>query len=240
LRINGGDCFPGQEGGFAPEEVLAAATAIARLPGLRVSGVTSYPCFTWDEEAASYRPTANLEALVASAERLRAAGFAIEQINAPGNTSLSVLPLLARYGATHGEPGHALTGTTPEQSLGGSEEEPAVVYVSEVSAQLPSGQALAYGGGLYARAHARQALVGTTPEELEESAPVAVRFPPPQFIDYQCLLEPPPGRRLPTGATVIMAFRFQLFVLRSYRAIVEQNGQGEWQLLTLAPPLPSL
>ncbi|WP_052890384.1 alanine racemase [Thermogemmatispora carboxidivorans] len=236
LRINGGDFFPGQEGGFAPEEVLAAATTIARLPGLRLSGVTSYPCFTWDEEATRYRPTANLEALVTSAERLRAAGFSIEQINAPGNTSLSVLPLLAQYGASHGEPGHALTGTTPEQSLGSSEEEPAVVYVSEVSAQLSGGQALAYGGGLYARAHARQALVGTGPEELEESAPVTVRFPPPQFIDYQCLLEPPRGRHLPTGATVLMAFRFQLFVLRSYRAVVEQDGEGTWRLLTLTPP----
>ncbi|RAQ97603.1 alanine racemase [Thermogemmatispora tikiterensis] len=236
LRVNGGDFFPGQEGGFAPEEVLTVAQAVARLPGLRLSGVTSYPCFTWDEGAACYRPTANLEALIASAERLRSAGFAIEQINAPGNTSLSVLPLLAQYGASHGEPGHALTGTTPEQSLGSSEEEPAVVYVSEVSAQLPGGQALAYGGGLYARAHARQALVGESPEELEERAPVAVRFPPPQFIDYQCLLEPPPGRRLPTGATVIMAFRFQLFVLRSYRAVVEQDGQGSWRLLSLTPP----
>nr|BBH93210.1 hypothetical protein KTA_14090 [Thermogemmatispora argillosa] len=242
LRINGGDFFPGQEGGFAPAEVLGAATAIARLPGLRLNGVTSYPCFTWDEEEAGYRPTANLEALLTAAERLRSAGFAIEQINAPGNTSLSVLPLLAHYGASHGEPGHALTGTTPEQSLGSSEEEPAVVYVSEVSAQLPSGQALAYGGGLYARAHARQALVGESPEELEERAPVAVHFPPPQFIDYQCLLEPPAGRRLPTGATVIMAFRFQLFVLRSYRAVVEQDEQGEWRLLSLTPPalLPSV
>ncbi|HEY7417030.1 MAG TPA: alanine racemase, partial [Ktedonobacteraceae bacterium] len=160
LRVNGGDLFPGQEGGFTPDTILKAADRIAALPGIQLTGVTSYPCFIWDEMQACYIPTVNLKAVLSAADQLRTAGFSISQINAPGNTSMTVLPLLAQYGVTHGEPGHALTGTTPEQSLGRSEEEPAVVYVSEISAVLPTGRALAYGGGLYPRAHAKAALVG--------------------------------------------------------------------------------
>ncbi|QBD82585.1 YhfX family PLP-dependent enzyme [Ktedonosporobacter rubrisoli] len=236
LRINGGQLFPGQEGGFATDTITDIARRIASLPGLKLAGVTSYPCFTWDENNEQYIPSSNLQELLIAAERLREAGFEMKQINTPGNTSLSVLPLLAKYGATHGEPGHALTGTTPEQSLGRCEEEPAAIYVSEVSAMLPSGQALAYGGGLYARAHARSALVGGSVEELMETEAIPVAFPPAQFIDYQCSLHVPETRHLHSGDTVIMAFRFQLFVLRSYRAIVEQDDQGIWRLLSLKAP----
>ncbi len=233
LRVTGGDLFPGQEGGFPLERVDMAAHYIAQLPGLRLAGVTSYPCFTWDEMHERYMPTANMEALVAAAEQLRVAGFPITQVNAPGNTSLTILPLLAQYGATHGEPGHALTGTTPEQSVGAGEEEPAIVYISEVSTVLPSGKALFYGGGLYTRAHAKAALVGSSVEEVLQRPPIPVTFPPPQFIDYQGTLEVPGERRIHTGDTVVMAFRFQLFVLRSYRAIVEENEPGHWRLVAL-------
>jgi predicted amino acid racemase len=239
LRIAGHDLFPGQEGGFAPETVLAVAERLASLPGLRLAGVTCYPCFTWDEARAEYVPTSNLASVLSAADTLRAAGYEMSQINAPGNTSLSLLPLLARYGATHGEPGHALTGTTPEQGLGKSEEEPAVVYVSEVSMVLPSGQAQIYGGGLYARGHAKAALVGGSVDEVLQSQPVPVAFPPAQYIDYQCLLDAPAVRApVHTGDTVLLSFRFQLFVLRSYRAIVDQNSSGEWELIALTPALP--
>lgn len=235
LRVAGNSLYPGQEGGFSPGNILPVADRIARLPGLQLAGVTSFPCFAWDEARERYLPTSNLEAILLAADRLRAAGFEITQINAPGNTSLTVLPLLAQYGATHGEPGHSLTGTTPEQSVGKSEEEPAAVYVSEVSALLPSGQALVYGGGLYARAHAKSALVGSSVEELVQREAIPVTFPPPEFIDYQCTLNVPPRQRVHTGDTVVMAFRFQLFVLRSYRAIVEQNDTGKWELIALTP-----
>ncbi len=236
LRVDGGDFFPGQEGGFTPNTILKVADRIAALPGLQLAGVTSYPCFTWDEAQERYIPTSNLQAVLSAADQLRTAGFAISQINAPGNTSMTVLPLLAQYGVTHGEPGHALTGTTPEQSLVKGEEEPAVVYVSEISAVLPTGRALVYGGGLYPRAHAKAALVGRDEAELLQHVPIPVSFPPPAYIDYQCSLDVPATRNVHTGDTVVMAFRFQLFVLRSYRAIVEQNAEGHWEMVALTPP----
>lgn len=234
IRIAGHDLFPGQEGGCAPETILSMAEQISHLTGLRLAGVTSYPCFTWDSSRAEYVPTSNLTAVLAAAEQLRSAGYAITQINTPGNTSLSLLPLLARYGATHGEPGHALTGTTPEQSVGKSEEEPAVVYVSEVSTVLPTGQAQIYGGGFYARGHAKAALVGNSVDALLQSEAVPVSFPPAEYIDYQCLLDAPAApRQVHTGDTVLLSFRFQLFVLRSYRAIVDQKTNGDWELIAL-------
>lgn len=234
LRIAGYDLFPGQEGGFAPETILSVAEHISHLAGLRLAGVTCYPCFTWDDAREEYVPTSNLAAVLAAAAQLRSAGYDITQINTPGNTSLSLLPLLAKYGATHGEPGHALTGTTPEQSLGKSEEEPAVVYVSEVSMVLPTGQAQIYGGGLYARGHAKSALVGKSVDELLQSEPVPVAFPPAEYIDYQCLLDAPAAhRQVHTGDTALLSFRFQLFVLRSYRAIVDQKANGDWELIAL-------
>jgi predicted amino acid racemase len=234
LRIAGRDLFPGQEGGFSPDRILTVAERISRLPGLQLAGVTCYPCFTWDDAHEEYTPTSNLEAVLSAAEQLRSAGYGITQINTPGNTSLSLLPLLARYGATHGEPGHALTGTTPEQGLGKSEEEPAVVYVSEVSMVLPSGKAQIYGGGLYARGHAKAALVGSSVEELLHREHIPVAFPPAEYIDYQCLLDAPAAHtQVHTGDTVLLSFRFQLFVLRGYRAIVDQNANGDWELIAL-------
>jgi predicted amino acid racemase len=236
LRIAGHDLFPGQEGGFTLETILPAAERVARMSGLQLTGVTCYPCFTWDDVREKYSPNSNLDSVLLAAKQLRAAGYEITQINAPGNTSLSLLPLLAQYGVTHAEPGHALTGTTPEQGVGKSEEEPAVVYVSEVSMILSSGKAQMYGGGLYARGHARSALVGSSVEELVSREPIPVAFPPAQYIDYQCLLDAPAvNTHVHTGDTVILSFRFQLFVLRSYRAIVEQNARGDWELITVQP-----
>jgi hypothetical protein len=89
--------------------------------------------------------------------------------------------------------------------------------------------------GVYMRAHAKFALVGSSVEELTQQEPFPVTFPPPEFIDYQCTLHVPHGQRVHTGDTVVMAFRFQLFVLRSYRAIVEQNTAGNWELIALTP-----
>ncbi|GCE48266.1 putative amino acid racemase [Thermosporothrix hazakensis] len=231
LRITGDDLFPGQEGGFTSKNVQEAAKRIADMPGLEVAGVTSYPCFAWDEQSLSYKPTSNLEHVQIAIERLKAEGFTLKQINLPGNTSRSVLSLVAQYGGTHGEPGHALTGTTPEQSQGHCDEIPATVYVSEISSIAPD-QAQVYGGGLYPRAHARGALVGSSVDELVEREPLPIEFPPAQYIDYQCTLKLPEGQRVHCGDTVVMSFRFQLFVLRSYRAIVEQDEHGTWKLLS--------
>lgn len=74
-----------------------------QLGGLHVVGVTTFPCLLANGETRSIRPTHNLATLVVAAGRLRAAGHAITQVNAPGTTSAQTLLLLADAGATHVE-----------------------------------------------------------------------------------------------------------------------------------------
>ncbi|MDQ9248325.1 YhfX family PLP-dependent enzyme, partial [Escherichia coli] len=70
---------------------------------------------------------------VNAAKTLRAAGFPIEQVNAPSANSCNTIPALARGGATHIEPGHAFTGTIPANEYGDQPERIAMLYLSEVS-----------------------------------------------------------------------------------------------------------
>ena len=51
---------------------------------------------------------------------------------------------------THGEPGHALTGTTPFHVNRRAVEKPAYVYVSEISHNF-RGKSYFYAGGYYSR-----------------------------------------------------------------------------------------
>ena len=105
----------------------------------------------------------------------------------PSATCVSTIPILKELGATHGEPGHALTGTTPLHQRGDQPELPAMVYVSEVS-HLDGDRAYVYGGGFYRRSRAREAIVGKTFPGMMDCR-VRVRETPPQYIDYYGALE---------------------------------------------------
>ena len=103
---------PGQEGGFRLGEVEAAAKRISDLPGIRIAGVTSFPCLLWDEDSQAVRPTGNLASATEAADLLRSnLGIDVTQVNTPGVTSATTLQLIADAGATHGEPGSALTAS---------------------------------------------------------------------------------------------------------------------------------
>ena len=78
-------------------------------------------------------PTPNLHTLVQARDQLAKSGIAIEQLNAPSATSCTSLPLLAEYGVTHAEPGHALTGTIPANQQGDQPERIAMLWLSEIS-----------------------------------------------------------------------------------------------------------
>ena len=216
--------FPGQEGGVTSDGVVDLA-GHCRDIGLGVVGVTSFPCIAWDSQQQRYVPTINLDAVVDGANRLAQSGFRVHQINAPGNTCVASLPLLAERGVSHAEPGHAFTGSNPGQAWDVGEEIPAVVYVTEVSTLLPDGTALAFGGGLYARGQADIALL--------DQGKVQIEVPGPEYIDYQFRVYP--TSPVEVGDTVIMALRFQMFVVRSYRAVVEHDG-AHWSLVTLGSP----
>jgi predicted amino acid racemase len=218
-----GDYFhPGQVGGIALDGVVEAARTINALPCVRVAGVTSYPCV--NAENGELRKLSNFDTILSAREQLeRALGYPLTCVSAPGNTCVNALPLLASYGVTHGEPGHALTGTTPLHEDGAQPESPAMVYVSEVS-HVQNRTAYIYGGGFYRRSRLEAALVAANAEQLAEP-PVAASHPSADMIDYYGQLDDIP-ERVQVGDTVIAAFRTQIFVTRSSVAVVKGLHSG--------------
>ncbi|MDA0563895.1 alanine racemase [Streptomonospora sp. S1-112] len=224
LRVRGAPetTFPGQDGGFEADGLAEAVERAARLGGVEVAGATGFPCISFDPEAGRPRPTGTLERVRAAAERLRDLGVADPVLSLPSHTSVSTIPRIAALGGAFGEPGHALTGTTPEHAEDPHlAERPAIVYVSEV-AQLGSAPSV-FGGGFYSRGHEREALIATSGGPRR----AALRSAPAASIDYYRRfdwLEEGAGARV--GDTAVMAFRTQVFVTRSRVAVVSGVAAG--------------
>ena len=226
--------FAGQRGGFRMDTLLQEASCILSLPNVRIAGVTTFPCLRLDEASKKLVPTSNFHTILRAAQMLdEKLGIAIEQINAPGNTCAATMKTLATMGATHGEPGHALTGTTYLHACAGQAETPALVYVSEIS-HFYGNQAYAIGGGVYRRARMNNALVGSTSMSLVRTQALALD---PTAIDYYVTLALPPGHTFRVGDTVILASRAQVFASRSYVAVVSGIQRGTPKLAGLFDPL---
>lgn len=224
LKIYGEQDFlyPGQESGFPLARLDDAVNEIRRLPGLHVTGLTHFPCLLWDDASGETRPTPNLHSLVKARQQLEEREIAIEQLNAPSATSCASLPLLARYGVTHAEPGHALTGTIPSNQQGDQPERIAMLWLSEISHHF-RGNSYCYGGGYYRRGHARNALVFTP----ENDVPAKTTLEPvdDSSIDYYL----PLAGTFPVSSAVVLCFRTQIFVTRSDVVLVSgiQRGAAE-------------
>jgi predicted amino acid racemase len=221
-RIAGpGDHFyRGHEGGFDAEDIVAVADRLDELDGARFAGITSFPALLFDEAAGKVRPTPNLRTLQTAAARLRAAGRPQIELNAPGTTSVATLPILAEAGATQVEPGHGLTGTTPWHAVEDLVEEPAVLYVSEVS-HLHGNHAYVFGGGLYVDpvlGLGRTKALIVRHGDLHDAYLVDVEMPAPEAIDYYAMADISDAARVEPGDTVILGFRPQAFVTRALTA----------------------
>lgn len=227
--------YRGHEGGFPAEDVVAVAERLDSLPGGRFAGVTTFPTALFDAEAGRVRTTPNLETLRTAAAALRAAGCRDVELNAPGTTSTAILELLAEAGATQVEPGHGLTGTTPWHAVEDLVEEPAIVYVSEVS-HLWNDSAYVFGGGLYVdpvlgRAHTSALVVSRDGAEVAVNGAtgLAVDMPAPDAIDYYATI-PLHGKRVAVGDTVLFGFRPQVFVTRGLTAGISGISTGRPQV----------
>ncbi|MEU0300677.1 alanine racemase [Streptomyces sp. NPDC006175] len=228
VRIEGADGFvhPGQEGGVPLARLDDFAKAAEALDGIRIGGVTAFPCVLCDPSTGRPAATPNFGLALEARELLASRGHHGLRLSAPSATSMASLPLLAELGATHGEPGHALTGTTPLHAVDpGQPEKPAYVYVSEVAHTLDDGRPAVFGGGFYARSHIRGALLPRTGTRL------GVQTAPPENIDYYRLLDAPAdGAGVRLGDTVLFAFRTQIFVTRSTVAVVSGVASGSPRL----------
>ncbi len=215
--------YSGQTAGIHLAELPAFLREIQDLPGIQVAGLTSFPCFLYSEEAADIVPTANLHTVLKAREILRENGIEPEIINTPSATCRRTLELMEQYGCNCGEPGHGLTGTTPAHAHGDLPEKACVAYVSEVSHNF-DGLGYCYGGGFYRRSHVEHALVGTKAGDMR---PVEVLRPSMESIDYHFGLSEPCA----VGETVIMAFRFQIFVTRSDVVLIDGIAQGQPEIV---------
>jgi predicted amino acid racemase len=219
-----GDTFyPMHDGGFTADQVVSMARAVSRLPSVRVVGVTSFPTLLFDPEKRSVFLTPNMQTIVRAADRLRReAGIDITQINAPGTTSAATMDMLAQAGATHVEPGHGFTGTTPWHAYEDLPERPAICYLTEVS-DVRGDQAYVLGGGLFVDPvipdYQVRALVGSTGDAaLSQRADADLGSP--AGIDYYALLNRR-SAKVEIGDSVVFGFRAQAFVTRAHIAVIQ-------------------
>lgn len=215
--------YPGQEGGFYLSQLWEVGEQIRALPNIKIVGVTSFPCFTYEQAQQNIIATANVQTVLAAKRLLEEQGHVINQVNLPSATCVHTIPKIAKYGGTHGEPGHGLLGSTPLHAVTVQPEIPAMVYVSEISHVLGA-NSYCYGGGYYRRSHISGGLVG---QNLSNAMRVRAAKPDAESIDYYFTLQ----EKLAVGATAVFAFRSQVFVTRSDVAIIRGNSTGQPKLL---------
>ena len=127
-------CIEGQQGGFGKSELIEAARDIIRLPASHRRGRRAFPCLVvrrgkgpcGTRGQCAYGPPQR------RADCRQSCGISLEA-DQHAQRHWSHDPDAEGVGATHGEPGHALTGTTPLHQREDQAELPAMVYVSEVS-----------------------------------------------------------------------------------------------------------
>lgn len=225
LRVIGDHDFlyPGQYGGFMLNELENLVQETQNLKNIRIEGLTSFPCFLYDEQTNDICETPNLASVVKAKDILEKMGLVIKDINLPSATSMRTLDLIKNAGGTHGEPGHGLTGTTPYHRFNDGDEKPAMVYVSEISHNLGE-LSYSYGGGYYPRSHVEGAYIGKSVEDMKY---YDICEPPSDNIDYYFTIK---GNTV-VSDTAVMAFRSQVFVTRSHVAVVRGIEHNEYEVM---------
>ena len=215
---DGDTVLPSRAGGFDAAHVLSVADDLDAAAGGRFSGITTYPALSFDRQRHQVVATANLRTLERAAALLASHGRTDVAVNAPGETSTTVLRMLAGAGATHVEPGHGFTGTGALHGVAALPERPAMLYLSEVS-HLAGDTAYCFGGGLYLCSgsidYQPTAIVGRDLEHALTQRVPAELSRKHQLMDFYGLLHPRPGDTLHTGDSVIFSFRAQAFYTRS-------------------------
>jgi len=226
IQSAGDTFYRGHEGGFDAADIVAVADRLDARKGGRFAGITTFPALLFDQETRKVLPTPNLSTLHRAAETLAACGCSDIAINAPGTTSSVVLAALADAGATQVEPGNGLHGTTPLHAVEDLPEEPAVLYLSEVS-HHHGGKAYCFGGGLYIDPvfpkYQVRALVSATPTA-DRAALRDVEIPDYAAIDYYAMIDAQSPLNPAPGDSVVFGFRGQAFVTRAL--VVGLRGVG--------------
>lgn len=226
--------YEGQEGGFDLTEIPAIVEATKNLPGVKIVGVTAFPCLKYNanlEDPITLTP--NMTTVQEAVKLLESLGIEIKQINTPANTNSQVMELLKSAGATHVEPGNGLLGTTPNHAFSSDlPEKTAFIWLSEVT-HFFKGDAYAIGGGLYHAAYADtiEVLVGSTGDSARANKAI-FQHEIVQGIDYHMVIRPG-EKAINIGDSVVAAYRTQMHMTRSY--IVPISGLSGKRPLKIHP-----
>ena len=214
--------YDGQFGGFLLADLVEQSKVFHKFSAVEFSGITSFPCFLFDETYTTLSETNNVKTIEQARVILRQEGFAVPELNVPSASCSETFPFIKRIGGTQAEPGHALTGTTPLHAYKLQPEKPAFVYVSEISHNF-KGKAYFYGGGYYRRGHLNSVLVHDANTRTEDRVD--------QFSDESIDYYLSTATEHSVGATVIAAFRTQIFVTRSNVAVVQGISEGKPEIV---------
>lgn len=214
---NNSNVYPGQEAGFSLEEIKEILPIIEKLDGVKLNGLTSFPCFMYDAEREKIEETNNLKSLLEVKEYLKSKDVNVDQINLPSVTSVENMEMIYKYGGTHGEPGHSLTGTAPFSRDFGVEI-PAYLYLSEISHNF-SDKSYFYGGGYYPRGNVEFGYVGNEVVKVNKFSA--------ENIDYYLSLD---GKKT-IFSPIILCFRTQIFVTRSDVVLIEGIKEGNVKIV---------
>jgi len=231
LRIVGKNdtFFYGQEGGILKSELEEVTEKILKLSNISIAGVTSFPCLQYvTKRGEKVIPTNNLTTIIKAAKFLENKfGINIKQINTPGNNFLEVFKILADAGATHIEPGQALTGASPSHALEDIKGITSHVFITEIS-HIINGKGYAFGEGLWQGAKMEgdleNALVGATFDECMNNILSIENYGQDQIINYHVIISQ--GKKCKIGDTVVSSSYIQMQETNSYTAPVSGIHSG--------------
>lgn len=215
--------YGGQMAGFLLKDLKEVIKKVRDMKNVKIKGVTSFPCYLYNEIDQQIETTNNLYTVNKAVEILKESDIVAQIVNTPSATCVSTLKRMKNDGGNCGEPGHGLTGTTPASASSNMDERISVVYISEISHNF-QGKGYCYGGGFYRRSHVQKALCGI---DRENSRMLEVIPPDLDGIDYHFGL----SEEAIVGETVLMAFRFQIFVTRSDVVLVKGISEGRPEIV---------
>jgi predicted amino acid racemase len=234
------------EWGTPVREIVSEVRQIStELKNVRVVGLTSFPSFRFDIKERRMVTTSNFESMMHAKSLIEKENhLEFEQINAPGSNSAAGMELAKDVGATHGEPGHAFTGTTPWHAFDETLPEiPSWVYVTEVS-HVSQDRAYTFSGGLpqtgyygFFNMKYHQSFLYAIFEK-NGSRKIILAEPPSIPLDgqawpdyYTVLHQPNEGPQLEVSDTVVFAFRPQVYQTRSTVTIAKGIGTRTKEIL---------
>lgn len=226
VTASGDKIYEGQQGGVEEKDWLRTVDGILKLTHVKLVGLTSFPCFLYQEEHGQIEEMPNMETLRRAKAKIEAEfGILLPHMNAPSANTATSMELVAKAGGTHCEPGHALLGTTPLHAVSDQPEKPAILYITEVS-HIYQGKAYTFFGGYYRRSHMRELALFSSLGE--EKGIFRAEEMDAESIDYYGSFNA--SKQVRTGDICIYAFRTQIFTTRSQVVLLDGLSQGKGRI----------